>query len=93
MESFLTQALVECETNKTEYQFPNETHPVASYKQWFLLCVYFFAGVLQLAPLPDETNKDLRKRIHFLFHFNDSWNLDQIIRKITAVNCSTVIRH
>lgn len=36
IESFLTQALVECETNKTEYSFPNETYPVVGHKWWFL---------------------------------------------------------
>lgn len=52
--------------------------------------VYFVTGVLQLAPLPDETNSDTQKSGYLLFHFNDSWNLVQII---TSVNCYYVIRH
>lgn len=62
-------------------------------KDDFFFIVYFFAGVLQLAHLPDETNSDTRKRIQLFFHFNDSWNLVQIIRTKTAISCYYVIRH
>lgn len=37
-----------------------------------MIFVYFVTGVLQLAPLPDETNSDTQKSLHLLLHFNGS---------------------